>query len=118
MHLCPQSLAHNPNGRFVTVCGDGEFVVYTALAWRNKSFGSVRSCVRACVRAFNVVLCSTVMLCNKQERAHNIALISPCLLLWSLRVDWQLGIGGACNVQALLWSAHAAQPVPFVAVLR
>ncbi|KAF5839138.1 coatomer WD associated region-domain-containing protein [Dunaliella salina] len=37
--LYPQSLQHNPNGRFVTVCGDGEFVVYTALAWRNKSFG-------------------------------------------------------------------------------
>jgi hypothetical protein len=34
-----QSLRHNPNGRFVTVCGDGEYVVYTALAWRNKSFG-------------------------------------------------------------------------------
>jgi hypothetical protein len=33
-------LKHNPNGRFVTVCGDGEYVVYTALAWRNKSFGS------------------------------------------------------------------------------
>mmetsp|Transcript_31249 Transcript_31249/g.69528 ORF Transcript_31249/g.69528 Transcript_31249/m.69528 type:complete len:1001 (-) Transcript_31249:4758-7760(-) len=38
--LYPQSLQHNPNGRFVTVCGDGEFIVYTALAWRNKSFGS------------------------------------------------------------------------------
>ncbi|WIA18293.1 hypothetical protein OEZ85_009758 [Tetradesmus obliquus] len=38
--LYPQSLKHNPNGRFVTVCGDGEYVVYTALAWRNKSFGS------------------------------------------------------------------------------
>jgi hypothetical protein len=35
-----QILKHNPNGRFVTVCGDGEYVVYTALAWRNKSFGS------------------------------------------------------------------------------
>ena len=23
-------------GRFVVVCGDGEFVIYTALAWRNK----------------------------------------------------------------------------------
>jgi hypothetical protein len=22
------------------VCGDGEYIVYTALAWRNKSFGS------------------------------------------------------------------------------
>ena len=25
--------------RFVVVCGDGEFIIYTALAWRNKSFG-------------------------------------------------------------------------------
>lgn len=38
--LYPQSLQHNPNGRFVTVCGDGEYIIYTALAWRNKSFGT------------------------------------------------------------------------------
>nr|KAJ0186806.1 hypothetical protein LSAT_V11C900486530 [Lactuca sativa] len=36
----PQSLKHNPNGRFVVVCGDGEYIIYTALAWRNRSFGS------------------------------------------------------------------------------
>ena len=36
----PQSLEHSPNGRFVAVCGDGEYVVYTALAWRNKAYGS------------------------------------------------------------------------------
>ncbi|XP_062073268.1 coatomer subunit beta'-1-like [Humulus lupulus] len=34
------SLKHNPNGRFVVVCGDGEYIIYTALAWRNISFGS------------------------------------------------------------------------------
>ncbi|KAG2656965.1 hypothetical protein PVAP13_1KG120700 [Panicum virgatum] len=33
-------LRHNPNGRFVVVCGDGEYIIYTALAWRNRSFGS------------------------------------------------------------------------------
>ena len=38
--IYPQSLAHSPNGRFVAVCGDGEYVVYTALAWRNKAFGT------------------------------------------------------------------------------
>ncbi|RVW88020.1 Coatomer subunit beta'-2 [Vitis vinifera] len=38
--LYPQSLKHNPNGRFVVVCGDGEYIIYTALAWRNRSFGS------------------------------------------------------------------------------
>ncbi|CAH8358262.1 unnamed protein product [Eruca vesicaria subsp. sativa] len=38
--LYPQSLKHNPNGRFVVVCVDGEYIIYTALAWRNRSFGS------------------------------------------------------------------------------
>lgn len=38
--LYPQTLLHSPNGRFVSVCGDGEFIIYTALAWRNKAFGS------------------------------------------------------------------------------
>jgi coatomer subunit beta' len=36
----PTSLQHSPNGRFVTVCGDGEYIIYTALAWRNKAFGT------------------------------------------------------------------------------
>ncbi|PKI85599.1 Coatomer subunit beta' [Malassezia vespertilionis] len=35
-----QLLQHSPNGRFVTVCGDGEYTIYTALAWRNKAFGA------------------------------------------------------------------------------
>ncbi|TDL30082.1 coatomer protein [Rickenella mellea] len=34
------ALAHSPNGRFVTVVGDGEYIIYTALAWRNKAFGT------------------------------------------------------------------------------
>jgi coatomer subunit beta' len=33
-----QSLIHSPNGCFVTVVGDGEYITYTALAWQNKSF--------------------------------------------------------------------------------
>ncbi|RYP43564.1 hypothetical protein DL768_009855 [Monosporascus sp. mg162] len=36
----PSTLIHSPNGRFVAVCGDGEYIIYTALAWRNKAFGS------------------------------------------------------------------------------
>lgn len=37
--IYPQTLNHSPNGRFVVVCGDGEYIIYTALAWRNKTFG-------------------------------------------------------------------------------
>ncbi|KAJ5599633.1 hypothetical protein N7450_000700 [Penicillium hetheringtonii] len=38
--IYPQVLSHSPNGRFVACCGDGEWIIYTALAWRNKAFGS------------------------------------------------------------------------------
>src|SRR5882762_6554624 len=41
--IFPTSLNHSPNGRFVTVVGDGEYIIYTALAWRNKSFGTGNS---------------------------------------------------------------------------
>lgn len=37
--IYPQSVEHHPNGRLFAVCGDGEFVIYTAQALRNKSFG-------------------------------------------------------------------------------
>lgn len=37
--LFPQMLRHNCNGRFIAVCGDGEFIIYTAQALRNKAFG-------------------------------------------------------------------------------
>jgi len=37
--LYPQMLRHNCNGRFVAVCGDGEFIIYTSQALRNKAFG-------------------------------------------------------------------------------
>ncbi|KAF5105051.1 hypothetical protein DV451_000212 [Geotrichum candidum] len=40
VEVYPTQLVHSPNGRFVAVTGDGEYIIYTALAWRNKAFGS------------------------------------------------------------------------------
>jgi len=40
VELFPQSVLHNANGRFIAVCGDNEYVIYTAQALRNKSFGN------------------------------------------------------------------------------
>lgn len=45
--IYPQTLAHNPNGRFVVVCGDGEYIIYTAMALRNKAFGNAQEFVWA-----------------------------------------------------------------------
>lgn len=39
IEIYPQTLSHSPNGRYAAVCGDGEYLVYTALAWRSKAFG-------------------------------------------------------------------------------
>lgn len=33
--------------RFVVVCGDGEYIIYTAMALRNKAFGSAQEFVWA-----------------------------------------------------------------------
>ncbi|CAI8053736.1 Coatomer subunit beta' [Geodia barretti] len=45
--IYPQNISHNPNGRFMVVCGDGEYIIYTAMALRNKSFGSAQEFVWA-----------------------------------------------------------------------
>ena len=37
--IYPQYMEHSPNGRLLCVCGDGEYIIYTALALKNKSFG-------------------------------------------------------------------------------
>jgi len=37
--MYPQLVQHSPSGRFVAICGDGEWIIYSALAWRNKAFG-------------------------------------------------------------------------------
>jgi coatomer subunit beta' len=36
----PQTVQHNSNGSFIVVCGDGEYIIYTSQALRNKAFGS------------------------------------------------------------------------------
>ncbi|KAJ0394406.1 hypothetical protein ATCC90586_009384 [Pythium insidiosum] len=36
----PQKIKHNNNGRYVVVCGDGEYIIYTSQQLRNKAFGS------------------------------------------------------------------------------
>eukprot|EP00923_Selenidium_pygospionis_P031576 GHVN01055928.1.p1 GENE.GHVN01055928.1~~GHVN01055928.1.p1 ORF type:complete len:890 (-),score=170.70 GHVN01055928.1:154-2823(-) len=35
----PQTISHHPSGRFIAVCGDGDFVIYTAQALRNMGYG-------------------------------------------------------------------------------
>jgi len=39
------SCSHNPNGRLVAICGENEYLVYTAQALRSKAFGSAQSFV-------------------------------------------------------------------------
>ncbi|KAI3390113.1 hypothetical protein SNEBB_010154 [Seison nebaliae] len=43
--LFPQKLEHNSNGRFVAVCGDGEYNIYTAVALRSKAYGTAQEFV-------------------------------------------------------------------------
>jgi len=36
----PNTIMHDPKGRLIAVCGDSEYVIYTALSLKNQSFGS------------------------------------------------------------------------------
>lgn len=38
--IYPQTMSHDPKGRLIAVCGDGEYIIYTALQLNNKSYGS------------------------------------------------------------------------------
>ncbi|XXQ38571.1 Coatomer WD associated region domain-containing protein [Plasmodiophora brassicae] len=37
--IYPQEIAHDPKARLLAVCGDGEYIIYTALLLKNKCFG-------------------------------------------------------------------------------
>lgn len=64
-------MSHSPNGRFVVVCGDGEWIIYTALAWRNKAFGSGLEFCWGTADEFAVRESSTkIQLYKKFERKH------------------------------------------------
>ena len=43
--IYPQSISHNPNGKFLVVCGDGQYIIHTALTLRNKAFGNAQDFV-------------------------------------------------------------------------
>jgi coatomer subunit beta' len=45
--LYPQSLRHNPNGRLLVACGDGEYVIYTGRNLTNKGYGQALNFVWA-----------------------------------------------------------------------
>lgn len=36
----PQSIKFSPNGRFVAIIGDSDYIIYTPLAWRNVKYGN------------------------------------------------------------------------------
>ena len=48
--LFPTSLAHNMNGRFVAMVGDGEYIVSTAMKLRSKCYGQCQEFVWSSVK--------------------------------------------------------------------
>eukprot|EP00375_Theileria_parva_P003240 XP_765921.1 coatomer beta subunit [Theileria parva strain Muguga] len=35
----PQEVSHHPNGRFICLCGDSEYIIYTSQGMKSKTFG-------------------------------------------------------------------------------
>ena len=43
--LFPQSLTYSPNGRFMLLCGDGEYAISTTRVLRSKCYGAALEAV-------------------------------------------------------------------------
>jgi coatomer subunit beta' len=43
--FCPSSIAYNSTGRYIAICGDNEYSICSALAWRSKAYGEAREIV-------------------------------------------------------------------------
>ena len=43
--IFPQSVAYNSNGRFILLCGDGEYMILTSRNASNKSYGNAMEAV-------------------------------------------------------------------------
>lgn len=41
----PQSVSHHPNGRFICLCGDSEYIIYTSQGMKSKSYGKASQLV-------------------------------------------------------------------------
>ena len=84
MTLILQYLKHNPNGRFVVVCGDGEYIIYTAVAWRNRSFGSALEFVWSSDGEYAVrESTSKIKIFSKNFQVLIICFVHCCLLVIS-----------------------------------
>lgn len=104
--LYPQTLSHNPNGRYVTVCGDGEFIVYTALAWRNKAFGSADEFVWAADPAVYATReGSTTVKVFKNFK--EVASLRPGYLVQAIYGGALLGVAGTDFIAFYDWDSQA-----------
>jgi len=100
----PQSLEHNSNGRFVVVCGDGEYIVYTAQALRNKSFGSGLDF------GWSTVAPNDYCVLDTQSRVHiftdfkETAVINPTFTAEALFGGFLVGVAGTEHVVFYTWA--------------
>lgn len=65
--IYPQSLSHNPNGKFLVVCGDGQYIIHTALTLRNKDFGNALEFVWASDPSFYAIRDNQVKIYNNSK---------------------------------------------------
>ncbi|KAJ1344565.1 hypothetical protein BSLG_000089 [Batrachochytrium salamandrivorans] len=105
--IYPQTLQHSPNGRFVVVCGDGEYIIYTALAWRNKSFGQALEFVWAMDSNEYAIRKSSSSIRMFKSFKENPSPSTQVMQLVSDLYDWETGLPVRrvdAAVRTVLWS--------------
>ncbi|KAH0792969.1 coatomer subunit beta' [Histomonas meleagridis] len=100
----PSSIAYNSTGRYVAIYGDGEYAVYSALAWRVKSYGNSKEFVWGIGDTFAIKK-------NQQTVAvtttfSNTIEIQPPLDIDRIFGGSYLGISGEDEIIFYTWDNH------------
>jgi coatomer subunit beta' len=104
----PQLIEHNSNGRFVVVCGDGEYIIYTSQALRNKSFGPGLDF------GWSTQAPNDYCVLDSQSRVHvftdfkESSVITPAFATEALFGGFLVGVAGTEHVTFYTWAGKEA----------
>ncbi|WBW73864.1 coatomer beta' subunit [Schizosaccharomyces osmophilus] len=104
--LYPATLKHSPNGRFVSVCGNGDYIIYTALAWRNKAYGKALDFAWGYDSNVYATRVSdrSIEIFKNSKRSSVLDLSYPCDTIFG---GFLLGVAGSDFICFYDWETHA-----------
>ncbi|ORM39768.1 Coatomer subunit beta'-1 [Babesia sp. Xinjiang] len=98
----PQYLSHHPNGRYICLCGESEYVIYTAQGMRSKTFGKAAQVVWSFEGDYATWDGNVITIHHDFAPVNTI---KPDLSVLSLHGGRLLGVSSSSKVQFYDWNS-------------